>query len=199
MLADDAAELLSALGIEKAHFVGLSMGGMIGQALALRRPEIIRSLVLADTMSRMPPEAQPTWDERIATARARGMAALAEGTLARWFTNAFHKQSPEVLQEIRFQVRTTAPEGFVGCAEAIRRLNYGEHLHAIRVPTLIVVGAKDETTPVSASEFMHETIPGSRMAVLPKAAHLSNVEQADAFNEALLDFLTPSRKAGGRS
>lgn len=188
-LADDVVGLLRALDIKKTHFVGLSMGGMIGQALALRQPEMLLSLVLADTTSRMPPEAQPLWDARIEAAQNQGMAALADGTIARWFTPPFVARAPEVVDRIRMVIRTTAPQGFVGCAEAIRRLDFSERLSEIRLPTLVIVGEQDLGTPLAASEFMHRAIPGSRLVVLPAAAHLSNIEQAERFNEALTGFL----------
>jgi 3-oxoadipate enol-lactonase len=189
MLADDVLGLLAALGIQRTHFVGLSMGGMIGQAVALTRPEVLLSLVLADTSSRMPPETGPVWDARIAAAQSQGMAALVEGTIERWFTAPFLARSPEVVDRVRMLIRTTAPQGFAGCSHAIRALDYAERLGEIRVPTLIIVGEQDMGTPVAASEFMRAAIPGSKLLVLPSAAHLSNVEQAERFNEALTGFL----------
>lgn len=189
MLADDVAGLLAALGIERTHFIGLSMGGMIGQALALQRPDMLASLVLADTSCRMPPESAPLWDARIATAEREGMVALADGTIERWFTRPYIDGAPDVVERVRMLVRTTAPQGFAGCSHAIRALDYADRLHEVRVPTLIIVGAEDQGTPVSASELMHEKIAGSTLVVLPSAAHLSNIEQAERFNHAVLDFL----------
>lgn len=117
------------------------------------------------------------------------MAALAEGTIERWFTKPFIEGSPEAVDRIRLLLRTTPPQGFAGCSHAIRSLDYAARLHEIRLPTLIIVGADDLGTPVAASEFMHAAIPGSTLVVLASAAHLSNVEQAQKFNRALLDFL----------
>lgn len=190
LLADDVLGLLEALGIDQTHFIGLSMGGMIGQALVLKRPDVVASLILADTSSRIPPEAGPLWEERIATAQSRGMAALAEGTIERWFTAPFIAQAPAIVDEIRMLIRTTAPQGFAGCIEAIRRLDYADRLNEIRVPTLIIVGENDMGTPVAASEFIHARIAGSKLVVLPSAAHLSNVEQAEKFNRAVTAFLS---------
>jgi 3-oxoadipate enol-lactonase len=189
MLADDVLGLLEALGVERTHFVGLSMGGMIGQAVALKRPAVLASLVLADTASRMPPEAGPLWDARIAMAESQGMAALAEGTIERWFTRPFIERAPEVVDRVRMLIRTTPPQGFAGCSQAIRALDYADRLRAIRTPTLIIVGQEDLGTPVAASELMHAAIAGSKLVVLPSAAHLSNVEQAEKFNHAVLGFL----------
>jgi 3-oxoadipate enol-lactonase len=189
MLADDVLGLLEALGIERTHFVGLSLGGMIGQALALRRPEVLDSLVLADTSSRIPPETGPIWEERMESAERHGMAALAEGTLQRWFTEPFHASSPELVDGIRGLIRTTPPQGFIGCCQAIRQLDYSDRLGEIGVPTLVLVGEDDMGTPVAAAEVIHDRIAGSRLLVLESAAHLSNVEQAKRFNEALTGFL----------
>lgn len=189
MLADDVLGLLAALGIERTHFVGLSMGGMIGQALALKRPDVLASLVLADTSCRMPPESGPLWDARIAMAESQGMAPLADGTIERWFTRPFIERAPEAVDRVRMLIRTTPPQGFTSCSQAIRALDYAAHLHEIRVPTLIIVGGDDHGTPVAASELMHAAIAGSQLVILPSAAHLSNVEQADRFNQAVLEFL----------
>lgn len=189
-LVADALAILDALGVERAHFVGLSMGGMIGQGLALAHPERLLSLSLCDTMAQIPAEAQPTWEERIQKAQNEGMAALADATLERWFTPPFRTGQPDNIAPIRQQILDTPVAGFVGCASAIRALDYLERLSAIAVPTQVLVGADDTGTPVSAAEAIHQRIAGSRLRVLPNAAHLSNIEQSHAFNELLLEFLT---------
>lgn len=188
-LAEDVVGLLAALGIPHTHFIGLSMGGMIGQTLALKHPELLGGLVLADTSSRVPPQTGPVWDERIALAEQEGMAALSEGTLERWFTAPFTAKSPEVIDGVRALIRTTAPQGFIGCSRAIQGLNTTDRLGEIRAPTLIIVGEQDMGTPVAAAEVIHRGIAGSKLVVLPSAAHLGNVEQAAKFNRAVTDFL----------
>ncbi len=189
MLGDDALGLLDALGIEKVHFVGLSMGGMIGQCLALNHPERLENLVLCDTAALLPEEAQPIWQERIEMAREKGMEALVGETLERWFTPSFLRQNPPEVERIRQQFLSTPVDGYMGCSEAIRGLNYLERLSEIKIPTLIMVGEEDPGTPVAAAELMQHRIAGSALVVLPSAAHLSNVEQAAAFNRALISFL----------
>ena len=189
LLGKDALALLDALEIETVHFVGLSMGGMIGQCLALHHKERLKSLTLCDTAAVIPDEAQPIWDERIAAARNEGMQALVQGTLERWFTQPYLDLNPPQVERIRDQILSTPIAGFIGCSEAIRRLGYLEHLSELRLPTLIIVGEEDPGTPVAASEAMHARIKGSKLVVLPSAAHLSNIEQADGFNKALIDFL----------
>ena len=189
MLGCDAIGLLDALGIDMVHWVGLSMGGMIGQCLALNHPDRLHSLALCDTAAFIAEEAQPVWQERINVAREKGMEALVEPTLARWFTQPYLSKNPPAVNLIRKQFLATPVAGYVGCCEAIRSLNYLERLVEIEKPALIMVGEDDPGTPVAASEAMHKLIPGSRLVVLSSAAHVSNVEQADAFNDALIEFL----------
>jgi len=189
LLADDALALMDALRLEKAHWVGLSMGGMIGQAVALNHPDRLTSLALCDTAASLPPDSQAVWTERIRTAREKGLAHLVEGTMERWFTPPFLSLNPPEVIRIREIFLTTPVEGYVGCSEAIRSLGYLERLHEIDIPTLILVGSEDQGTPVSASEAMKERIRMARLCVIPSAAHLSNIEQAGIFNRELLAFL----------
>ena len=188
-LVDDAIGILDGLDIERVHWVGLSMGGMIGQGLALSHPGRLISLVLADTAAIIPDEAQPVWQERIDVVRNEGLQAVAESTLERWFTPNYLKQKLPEVDQIRQQILATAVAGYIGCSEAIRRLNYLDQLAAIQTPTLVMVGADDTGTPVAASEAMHAHIKGSNLAVIPAAAHLSNIEQAKVFNTHLMEHL----------
>ncbi|NOQ18882.1 MAG: 3-oxoadipate enol-lactonase [Desulfobacterales bacterium] len=188
-LVDDAIGILDGLDIERVHWVGLSMGGMIGQGLALSHPGRLNSLVLADTAAIIPDEAQPVWQERIDVVRNEGLQAVAESTLERWFTPNYLKQKLPEVDQIRQQILVTPVAGYIGCSEAIRRLNYLDQLAAIQTPTLVMVGADDPGTPVAASEAMHAHIKGSNLAVIPAAAHLSNIEQAKVFNTHLMAHL----------
>lgn len=188
-LVNDAIGLVDGLGVDRFHWVGLSMGGMIGQGLALSHPGRLDSLVLADTAAEIPDESQPVWQERIDAVRNAGMQAVAETTLERWFTPDYLKQNPPGIDQIRQQILSTPVAGYIGCSEAIRRLNYLEALAEIQTSVLIMVGADDPGTPVSASEAMHARIQGSTLAVIPEAAHLSNIEQTRVFNTHLMDHL----------
>jgi len=188
-LGEDAIGLVDALNIDVVHWVGLSLGGMVGQYLALNQPFRLRSLVLCDTTAIIPKEGQAVRRERIETARTKGMQALLHPTLERWFTPPFLKQNSQEVTLIRNQFLATPVAGYIGCSEAIKGLNYLHRLCEIKIPTLIIVGEDDPGTPVAASKAMHECIPGSKLVVLPVAAHLANVEQADAFNRTVLDFL----------
>lgn len=189
-LAADAVGLLDALKIETVHFVGLSMGGMIGQCLALDYPDRLNSLALCDTAAIMPEETQPIWQQRIDAAGEAGMAGQVDETLERWFRPEFLQLNPPEVDMIRRQILATPVAGYIGCCEAIRRLQYLDRLAQITLPTLIMVGEEDPGTPVAASEAMHARIAGSKLVILPEARHLSNIEQAEAFNTALMDFLT---------
>jgi 3-oxoadipate enol-lactonase len=189
LLGNDVIKLLDALNINKVHFVGLSIGGMIGQSLALNHAHRLRSLALCDTASIVPQEAQPIWQERINKVLSKGMEALLDETMERWFTPAFLRKGSLMVDIIRKQILDTPVKGYIGCAEAIRKLNYLDRLSEIKMPTLIMVGEDDPATPVSASVAMHERISNSKLVILPSARHLSNVEQTEAFNTALLTFL----------
>ena len=122
-------------------------------------------------------------------ARGEGMAALAEETLERWFTPPYLAEGPPGVRRIRDMILSTPVSGFIGCSEAIRRLDFLDRLGDIRLPTLIIVGEEDPGTPVAASEAIQARIHDSKLVVLPAARHLSNIEQSDGFNKALMDFL----------
>jgi 3-oxoadipate enol-lactonase len=188
-LSADAVGLLDALNIETVHFVGLSMGGMIGQCLALEYADRLKSLSLCDTAAVMPEESQPIWQQRIDAAGQSGMAGRVDETLERWFRPAYLQLNPPEVEMIRRQILATPVAGYIGCCEALRRLKYLERLSEIKLPTLIMVGEEDPGTPVAASEAMQAQIVGSKLVILPGARHLSNIEQAEAFNDVLLEFL----------
>ena len=189
LLVEDAIGLFDALNISRVHWVGLSMGGMIGQGIALRYADRLQSLILCDTAALISEEAQPLWQERIDTARDKGVRALVDASMERWFTPSFVSQASQMLARVREQFLATPVDGFIGCIEAIRRLNYLDRLEEIKIPTLIIVGEDDPGTPVSASQAMHGRILNSRLVIVPSAQHLSNVERPEVFNTALLQFL----------
>lgn len=189
MLSDDAKGLIDALGIDSCYWVGLSMGGMIGQIFALRHPGLVKSLVLADTTSRYPTEAKSLWDSRIALANEKGMDALVEGTLARWFTEGFRATNREVCARVAGMIRATPVAGYAGCCHALPKINVTGRLKEITCPTLVIVGEQDAGTPVAMAREIHTAISGSELVVISSAAHLSNLEQPEAFNQTLSEFL----------
>jgi 3-oxoadipate enol-lactonase len=186
-LADDAAGLLEALGIASAHVAGLSMGGMIAQQLGARYPERVLSLALCDTASEMPPRAM--WEERLAIARAQGVAGLVDGTIKRWFTEPFIRRAPGDIEKVRRMILGTGAEGYMACACAVRDMAQTTLLVKIRAPTLVMTGRQDPACTVEQSTVLNRVIAGSQLAILEDAAHLSNIEQPQAFNRALREFI----------
>ena len=187
-LTEDAYALHQSLGIEKTHFVGLSMGGMIGELLAVRHPDLLLSVTLCDTTSKMPhPE---IWDGRIEAAQSGGVEAVVEGTLERWFTPAIHEKNPNEIERIATMIRGTKTAGFIANCQAIKAMDQTGILKEIRTPTMIIVGAEDPATTPDMSRIIHAEIVGSELAILPNASHLANVEQPDAFNDVLMAFLS---------
>ena len=188
-MADDVKGLLDALGIRRTHWVGLSMGGMIGETFALKYPGVFQGMVLADTTSRRPPDADKMWGDRVRLAQAQGMGALVESTLARWFTGPYRNAHPEVMTRIGDAIRATPVAGFAGCCQAIAKIDLLDRLKEIKCPALVMVGDQDHGTPPEMARSIHENLPGSDLLVIPSAAHISNIEQAAVFNQALLGFL----------
>jgi len=191
-LADDLAGLLAHLGITQTHYCGLSMGGMIGQTFALKYPGVFRSLTLADTTSRYPAEAAGVWADRIRMAESGGMQPLVEPTLARWFTDPFRAARPDIMQSIGAQIAATPVAGYAGCCAALPKIDVTHRLKEIACPILVIVGEQDMGTPLSMAQEIHANAPGSKLTVLSPAAHLSNLEQPEAFNTALAGFLKGS-------
>jgi 3-oxoadipate enol-lactonase len=195
-LAEDFHGLLNGLGIERTHFVGLSMGGMIGQVFALKHPEMVQSLVLCDTTSRYPAAAAPVWEDRIKTVEAKGMEPLVEPTLGRWFTAPFRARRQDLMAQVGAMIRATPAQGYIGCCHAIPKINVTDRLGAVACPALVIVGEEDPGTPVEMARDIHAALPSAELAILRSASHLSNLEQPEEFNRVLLRFLD---KASGRS
>jgi 3-oxoadipate enol-lactonase len=189
MLADDLKALLDALGVKDPHYCGLSMGGMIGQTFALKYPGVLRTLTLADTSSRIPPEAWPLWQDRIKLAEQKGMAPLVQPTLERWFTEPFRKSSPEPVAAIAKLIAATPVAGYAGCCHAIPKIDLTARLKEIKTPILVLCGDQDPGTPPAMSKEIHEHAPGSKLVMIPQAAHLANLENPAAFTRAMQEFL----------
>jgi 3-oxoadipate enol-lactonase len=186
-LGEDLLQLTQILGIERFSFCGLSMGGMIGQWLASHAPQRIQRLALCNTGARIgTPE---VWNERIAVAETKGMAALVDGAMDRWFTKDFQRSHPSEVGRIRDSFLGINPKGYAACMGAIRDADLRRDLGRIRAPTLVVAGSEDPATPPSLSEAICNAIAGARQVTLP-AAHISNIEAKAAFDEALVRFLT---------
>jgi 3-oxoadipate enol-lactonase len=191
-LATDVVRLLDFLSIERAAFVGASLGGMIGQVLALTAPARLSALVLCATGSKADEGMQANFDERIETVRRKGMESQVQPTLGRWFSPEFLQSAPRTADWIADLIRATSPDGFVGCCRALQKLDVIGQLKEIRTPTLVVAGEKDQGFPLSVAQAIHERIEGSELQIVSGAAHLAIVEQAHRFNEILLPALLRS-------
>ena len=189
-LVDDAARLIREWGRGPVVWVGLSMGGMVGQGLAVRHPELLRGLVLANTSSQYPETARAMWAQRIATVEAQGLSAIADMVMERYFTAAFRAANPDAVAAFRRGLLRTDPAGYVGCCHAVANVDWLDALQQVKCPTLIIAGAQDVGAPVAMSQAMAERIPGAQLVVLDAASHLSVAEQPMLFAQHLDQFLS---------
>lgn len=188
LLADDALGLLDHLGVDKVHWLGFSMGGMIGQTFALRYPERIASIVLADTTSAHTATPVSMWDERIRIAKTQGMDPLVQPAINRWFTETFRNSSPEIVGPVASMIRSTSVDGWAGCCAAIASIHTTDRLSEIECPAMVIVGEFDVGTPLSAALEMHKNLKNSVLVLISNAAHMTNIEQPTQFNRALTLF-----------
>ncbi len=189
-MAGDLEELLRSLGITETHFVGVSMGGLIGMTAALGSPRLIQSLVLCDTTACYGPGLRPMWEDRICVAETEGMtAALVERTMDIWFTPPFRSRRKDIVDRVAAMLERTDPRGYAAAIRAIGFVDLTERIAAIACPTLVVVGEQDPGTPPAMARVIHERIPGSRLLLLPGAAHCAVIEAADRFLPELTSFL----------
>ncbi|MBE3000620.1 3-oxoadipate enol-lactonase [Nocardiopsis sp. HNM0947] len=196
-LAGDVLRLMDDLGVRRAHYAGLSLGGMIGQWLAVHAPERIDRLALLATSPRMAPA--QNWLDRAKLVRSEGTSAVADGVVDRWFTPGFVQEHPDQVQDRRDRVAATAPEGYASVAEAIAEWDIVAELPRVEAPTLVIAGADDPATPPEGhGSTIAEQIPGARLAVLDQAAHLLSWEQAERVNTLLVEHFTAGdRHAAG--
>jgi 3-oxoadipate enol-lactonase len=187
-LVGDVVGLWESLGIERSHFVGLSIGGMTGFGLALDHPERLISLTACDCRADAPGFFREMWDQRQAIVDADGLEGIVEPTIGTWFTDAASERNPALIKRVRAMIRSTSVEGYLGCGDALKRLHYKRRLGEIRTPTLMIVGDADDPHP-QEMRGMAKLVAGARLVEIGRAGHLSNLEQPAAFNEALVDFL----------
>jgi 3-oxoadipate enol-lactonase len=186
-LGRDAIGIMDALGIEKANWLGLSMGGMVGQWLLINAPERIDRAVLANTAAQM--GGPDFWNERIEIVREKSVGALAPSVVERWFTKSFIETQPDETAPILAGLEATSAAGYAASCAAIRDMDQRGDLHFIGNPTLVIVGRHDPATPPEMGALIASSIPGAKLVTL-EAAHLSNIEDPEAFNQAVLEFLT---------
>ena len=185
-LGGDVIALLDALGLDHVHFCGLSMGGMIGMWLGINSPERLKRLVLCNTGARIgTPE---TWNARIEAVRKNGMQPVASAVVERWFSPAFRQKAPATISNTQKMLEETNPDGYVACCAAVRDFDCRDQLSRIRIPALVIAGTHDPATPPADGRFLADQIPGARYIEL-NAAHLSNIEEQDRFNNEISAFL----------
>lgn len=191
-LAADALAILDRLGVEKAHWLGLSKGGMVGQWLLTHNRNRIGRAVLANTAAHMGPP--NLWNDRIRTVRAKGMKAITPAVIERWFTKGFRDSGDAGIARIADMLHATPAAGYAGCCAAIRDMDQREGVRSVTNPVLVIVGKRDPATPPEAGQRIADAIPGAKLKALD-AAHLSNVEQPEAFTRAVVDFLSETGRA----
>jgi 3-oxoadipate enol-lactonase len=190
----DFIGLIDALNLKSVTFCGLSMGGMIGMWLGVNAPERLNALVLCNTAAKIGTRA--TWDTRISTVRQGGMQSVASAVIERWFTPDFRAASSAIVSRAKTMLEASPVEGYVACCAAIRDMDQTNSISRISARTLVVAGSEDPVTPPHEGRFLVEHIRGSQYVELD-AAHLSNVEQSDAFTSALRDFLPSKGQSHG--
>jgi 3-oxoadipate enol-lactonase len=185
-LAKDVLAMVDVLQLDRVHFCGLSMGGMIGMWLGANAPQRLNKLVLCNTGARI--GNAEGWNTRIETVRKSGMKSVASAVLERWFTPAFREKAPAVVSNTQKMLEAVNPEGYASCCAAVRDFDFRKELEKIRVPTLVIAGAHDPATPPADGRFIADHVPGARYVEL-NAAHLSNIEDQDRFNKEVAAFL----------
>jgi 3-oxoadipate enol-lactonase len=187
LLAADVLNLLDELGVTSAHFCGISMGGMIGQYLAIHHPERISSLILSNTATRI--GTREKWDRRIQGVMEGGMPAVLGEVLAGWFSARFRSGHGSIADSLAEALKTTSVQGYIGCCEALRDADLSQLIGRVKAPALIIAGTEDQATTLVASQFLNQEIRGSQLVAL-KCAHLACVEASAEFTDNLSRFLT---------
>jgi 3-oxoadipate enol-lactonase len=187
MLVADVIAIFDALEVDRAHFAGLSMGGMTAIALAEQHPERVDRVVACDCGPASTPQSAQQWEERIALARDHGMQALVQPTIDRWFPAEFISANPDIIEKIRHMIRTTPLNGFIGCAHALSNFDLRPGLAAIKNPVQFICGGKDAALP--GTKALHAAVAGSEFVEISGAGHISNMENPTAFSHALQAFL----------
>ena len=189
-MAKDALKLLDALQLHRVHFCGISMSGLIGQWLGIHAPHRLDKLVLSNTAAKIGSEAN--WEQRIATVQSDGLESIVSSVLKGWFTEPFHRDHPEMITIMQRILRANNPEGYAACCAAVRDADLRDALTAMTTPTLVVYGTEDRSTTPDDAKFLLHQIADSQALEL-QAAHLSNIEAADAFNAGVAQFLRGTR------
>ncbi len=188
LLIADAVALLDVLGIARAHFAGLSMGGATALGLAQLHPDRVDHVIVADSPCKSTPATTQQWEERIVLAQKSGMEVLVEPTVGRWFPPELHAAKAAQIDKVRAMIRTTPVNGFIGCAAALADHDYNSKVATVTRPVLFIAGGKDGVTP-AAMKDMNARLPGSRYVELEGAGHISNLDRPAEFTRAVREFL----------
>jgi 3-oxoadipate enol-lactonase len=188
-LADDAARLLDEMATGPVVFIGLSMGGMVAQELALRHPQLVKALVIANASSGYDETGKKAWADRIAVVEAQGLDAIADATMQRWFTPVFHAHQAATVARWHRRIVTNDVRGYVAGCHAVMSLDTTDRLKQVKLPTLVIAAEFDQGTPPAMSERIAFEIEGAVLVVLRDAAHFSLIEQPQGFEQAVLSFL----------
>lgn len=189
-LGRDVLALLDRLGVQRASYAGVSLGGMVGMWLGAHAPDRVERLALVCTAAHLPPAS--AWAERAAAVRAAGTTeAIADAVVQRWLTPAFARERPEVAAGLRATLAAQPPEGYAACCGAIERMDLRPVLGAIRAPTLVVAAADDPSTPPEHGRAIAAAVPGARFELVADAAHLASVQRPETVTALLLDHLDP--------
>ncbi len=189
LLAADVLALWDAVGIDKSHFVGLSLGGMAGIELALSSPGRLLSLAACDCRAVANDGFKAMWASIIPVVREQGVGAVVGTTLERWLSADWRQDHADKVKSIERMIAGTPREGYIGCVGAVSDLDYLRRLGEVSVPTLFLGGAQDPGAPVAEMDEMHAALPGSQRAIIDPAAHLANIENPDDFNAAIAAFV----------
>ena len=193
-LAGDVNSALGELGFDRVHYIGLSIGGMLGQAFALEHGGRLLSAMWCDTLPASPQGARDVWDQRMTTVRqANSLELLADATVERWLTDDLKRRRPQRWMQIRDGVAATSPAGYLGCCEAILGFDFTARLPSLKLPVLVVCGADDQGTPAEQNRRIAQLVPGARYEEIAGARHFPNVEHPEVFNRIMLDWLNHRR------
>ena len=191
MLENDVIRIMDDLQIEKTHFVGLSIGGMTSLGLALKHQERFNRLICCAARADMPPPMKETWDQRIAVVKDKGTNGVVDGSLERWYSDDFNKNpsNVDIINLSKNMISNTSSNGYIGCCEAIKTLDYLKDLSTINKDMLYISGENDMGAPALSMEEMSHLTPNSKYVCIPGAAHILNIEASDKVNETILNFL----------
>ncbi|MEH6527231.1 MAG: alpha/beta fold hydrolase [Sneathiella sp.] len=182
MLASDVAAIQDHYDIKTSHFVGLSIGGMIGQKFALMYPERLKSLVISSSLCELPEGAAAVWPERIREVQENGIDGQVDSSMSRWFAEGALTYRPDLDARVRAMIRGTSVDGYTGCSQAIQAIELVDLIPAIKASTLVIVGREDMGTPIASSEIIHRQIEESKLVILEDASHQAAMEKPDEFN-----------------